>query len=98
MLVIASVAGPPKGGSVPSWQYTSRKDSSSCVRIMAWLPADLPAELLLAANNRCTVAPPSGSRCNQPDCYRPVPEWEPIERPGRRTADKLAAGHLPVVR
>lgn len=23
--VITSVAGPPKGGSVPSWQYTSRK-------------------------------------------------------------------------
>ena len=50
MLVMTSVAGPPKGSSVPSWQYTSRKAISSRVRIMVWSPVDLLAELRFAAS------------------------------------------------
>src|SRR4029077_12286634 len=72
MRVIAWVARPPKGSSVPSWQYTSRKEISSRVRIMGWLPVELLAELRLAANNPYTVAPPDGSRCNQPGWHRPA--------------------------
>src|SRR5438046_3568101 len=97
MLVIASVAGPPKGGSVPSWQYTSRKEISSRVRIMAWLPVDLPPELRLAANNRYTVARPDDLRCNQPGWYRPFPEWGPIERLWLPSADRPAPGNSPAV-
>src|SRR5438128_3554533 len=91
--LIASVAGPPKGSSVPSWQYTSRKEISSRVRIMVWLPVDLPAELRLAANNRYTVAPPGDSRGNQPSWHKSPPELAPIERLGSPSADKPAAEH-----